>query len=690
MAIPFLHDTPPPVDPVAALLQLLEEESERVVRLWSKRIRAETYELDIPGRNLRAPLRRLIEELVRLLRDRGTDTLSLWPEVVRSHGARRYNQRFDAEDLAREFKSLEEVLLTVYARRNGRLEPEVATFMVELVGEAHASAQASFARVLRTEEVRFREAAVMESVLHHVEVGILLAEVDGTVSFATPPVSRLIGMPMRAVVGSRSQSPLAAVLTQVNARQPNGESFKVADMPFMRALKERGPVRGVMMVVERPGGGEATLEMSATPVWEEEGELAGVIQTFTDRTEAANKTKALMSANDAVRRLQGRLLQRTRTQALGQLASGAAHALNNFLNVLRLRITLLRREFKPEHLDALDKTVGQVGELVARLQEFNVQRTEEQLSDVQVDATVREALEMARAELEGREHPVTVEQRLGEPGAVRADPGFFRELVVNLLLAERERLSDEGGRVLVETRREADGWVTLRVADSSTPYEAEDMTRMFDPLNRESVAPQLSLLLAVARNQVQRWGGELTVENLPEGGAAFVVRLPLVRSADEAAAVVAARPTEGPEPAGPRRFQQTRRVLVVDDDLDNARMMAEVLGEEGYDVKVANSGDVALKMWDERRYDAALLDAVMPDMSGWEVARELRKRSPQALLAIVTGMDVRGQNRANLALVDAVFRKPIDVGALDDFLGQAEAHPGGGGGGGAGAPPPSA
>jgi CheY-like chemotaxis protein/PAS domain-containing protein len=682
MAIPFLHDTPPPVDAVAALLQLLEEEAERVVRLWSKRIRAETYELDISGRNLRAPLRRLIDELVRLLRDRGKDAVFLWPEVVRSHGARRYNQRFDAEDLAREFKSLEEVFLYVYARRNGVLEPEVATFIVELVGEAHASAQASFARVLRTEEVRFREAAVMESVLHHVEVGILLAEVDGTVSFATPPVSRLIGVPMRAVVGSRSQSPLSVVLTQVSARQPNGEAFKVADMPFMRALKERGPVRGVMMVVERPGGGEATLEMSATPVWEEEGELAGVIQTFTDRTEAATKTKALMSANDAVRRLQGRLLQRTRTQALGQLASGAAHALNNFLNVLRLRITLLRREFKPEHLDALDKTVGQVGELVARLQEFNVQRTEEQLTEVQVDATVREALELARAELEGREHPVTVELRLGEPGAVRADPGFFRELVVNLLLAERERLSDEGGRVLVETRREADGRVTLRVADSSTPYEAEDMTRMFDPLSRDAAAPQLSLLLAVARNQVQRWGGELTVENLQECGAAFVVRLPLARSEEEAAR--AAGPEEA---AAPRRFQQTRRVLVVDDDPDNARMMAEVLSEEGYDVKVANSGDVALKMWNERRYDAALLDAVMPDLSGWEVARELRKRSPQALLAIVTGMDVRGQNRANLALVDAVFRKPIDVGALDDFLGQSEPH---GGGGGAGGAPPSA
>jgi CheY-like chemotaxis protein len=116
-------------------------------------------------------------------------------------------------------------------------------------------------------------------------------------------------------------------------------------------------------------------------------------------------------------------------------------------------------------------------------------------------------------------------------------------------------------------------------------------------------------------------------------------------------------------------------VLVVDDDLDNARMMAEVLSEEGYDVQVAHNPEVALQLWDKRRFDAALLDAVMPEMSGWELARELRQRSPQVLLAIVTGMDVRGQNRASLALVDAVFRKPIDVGALDEFLAQGE--PGG-------------
>jgi CheY-like chemotaxis protein len=157
-----------------------------------------------------------------------------------------------------------------------------------------------------------------------------------------------------------------------------------------------------------------------------------------------------------------------------------------------------------------------------------------------------------------------------------------------------------------------------------------------------------------------------------------VVRLPRVHAAAAEAPHTEASRAEVIRPEAPRRFQQTRRVLVVDDDLDNARMMAEVLGEEGYEVQVAHSPEVALGMWDRRRFDAALLDAVMPEMSGWELARELRQKSPQTLLAIVTGMDVRGQNRANLALVDAVFRKPIDVGALDDFLGQSEGGTGAG------------
>ena len=266
--------------------------------------------------------------------------------------------------------------------------------------------------------------------------------------------------------------------------------------------------------------------------------------------------------------------------------------------------------------------------------------------------------------------------KLGAAGAkVHVDAGFFRELVVNLLFAARDRMPQGGKLVLTSAPDGHEGWLALRIQDAGPPYSVDALAQLFDPLNRASSAPHVSLLLAVARHQVQRWGGELTVENARgvQGadvrGAAFLVRLPRAPEAGKEA-----QAAQAPRVPIPRRFQLTRKVLVVDDDPDNARMMAEVLGEEGYNVHVAPSGDVALKMWEMQRYDAALLDALMPDMSGWELARELRQRSPQVLLAIVTGMDVRGQNRANLALVDAVFRKPIDVGALDEFLGQSGAH----------------
>jgi len=660
----FGEDRVKELDPIGALSDLIAAERPRIVRLWSKRLSAEVYEIEIPGKDLRAPLDRLVSELGRLLRDRGEDALRLWPEVVRPHGAQRYEQLFESEDLVREFKALLEVLLHVYARFRGGLEPEVAELAAELVGEGLSAAMASFARVLKTEEVRFREAGVMESVLHQVDVGILLADPDGIVSFATPPVQRLLGVPMRTVIGARALVALEPILKQAGARHAHGPPFKPADMPFLRVLQERTSIRGETMVVQRPGGGEAILELSATPIWEEGGELAGVIQTFTDHTESAHKSRALLDAYEELRRLQGRLLQRTRTQALGQLATGAAHTLNNYLNVLRLRITLLRREFKAEHVDALDRTVGDIGQLVSRLQEFSVDRGDETLEDADVDVMVRDAVVPVRTEIDQHVPAISLEIAAGAPGAIRVDPAFFRELIVNLVLAALARLKT-GGSIRVSTAQEGSG-VIVRVGDSGARYSEAELAQLFDPLDRAATAPQRSLILAVARDQVQRWGGELTVENVKEGGAAFRIRLPLV--------VHSALPrTEDPidtVPAAPRQLQKARSVLVVDDDVDNAAMMAEVLTDEGYVVTMAPSGSAALLLWDQQHFDAALVDGLMPDMSGWELARELRKRSPHVLLAMVTGMDVRGQNRDNLALVDAVFRKPVDVGALDDFLSQ--------------------
>lgn len=652
-------------DPVAALASVVGEERERIARLWSKRLRLELSEVEARSSELRAPMLELISELARLLRDRGEDAVRLWPEVVRSLGVDRYELRYEPEDLSRELKSLQQVLLRVYVRRRGTLEPEIAELIADLIGEASAAVHASYARVLRTEEVRLRDTALMESLIEHIDVGIVLAEEDGRISYATPPVSRVLGLPARVLIGSSGDA-TRTVLAQLHARHLDGQPFRLADLPFVRALKDKRSVKGAMMAIDRLSDGrEAVLELNAIPVRQEGTDaLYGVVMTLVDRTETTQRARELTHAYDQLRQLQGRLLQRTRAQALGQLASGAAHNLNNFLNVMRLRLTLLRREFKPEYLDALDRTVNNITELVARLQDFAMHRSEEELVPASLQLTIDEGLGLVRPELESANVQLEVDIALEGDPLCRFDPVSLRELLVNLTLSGRSRMP-EGGTLTVRGRQ-AEGWVELSFEDTGPALDQDELIRVFDPLKGKAPAPQLTLLLAVGRNQVQQWGGELWCENRPDGqGAVFRLRMPIVQPAEQEV-----KPSVAEERAA-RAPVHTRRVLVVDDEPDNARMMAQLLTEEGYEVCVATTGEEAMQMWSASQFEAALLDALLPDRSGWAVAREIRQQNPNALVAMVTGADVRGQNRDSLALVDAVFRKPIDPDALDDFLSQA-------------------
>ena len=650
-------------DPLTAFVRIVEHERSSIARLWTKRLAAELHDLDLPGKEWKESQLGLIAELARLLRTRGEDAVLLWPELMRAHAIRRYEQGFSAEDLARETKTLQQVLLKVYSRHRGELEPEIADLIAVLVNEAGAAMHSAYTRVIKTEEVHLREAALMESVLHHIDVGILLAETDGELSFATPPVSVLLGLPPRAFIGARADG-LRTLLRQLRARHLDGTNVKASDVPLLRALRDRKEVRGVTMIIEHhPDHREVILEMTALPVWDADGEeLLGAVQTMTDRTEAIQRARALESANEELRRLHGQLGERTRSEALGELAHGAAHALNNFLNVIRLRLTLFQREPDPRHIEALERTVDKIGALVSRLQDFTFEPKAEERQPTELFGVVREAL----SSIEGDLARSKVEVRLdlaGDP-VVLADPVSLRELVLNVVRTARGRMPD-GGRLSIHGTT-SEGSAELSIEDTGEAFSPEQCQGVFDPLKAQSPLPHQALLLGLGRTQVRRWDGELFCESPAQGsdhGVAFRLRLPLATEASETAEQASPRVSTHPG-------QAARRVLIVDDDPENARMMAELLSDEGYEPTVALSGSEAMTCWNAAAFDAALLDAIMPDSSGWTLAREIRRRAPGALIAMVTGADVRGQNRENLALVDAVFRKPVDLGALDEFLSQ--------------------
>ena len=118
----------------------------------------------------------------------------------------------------------------------------------------------------------------------------------------------------------------------------------------------------------------------------------------------------------------------------------------------------------------------------------------------------------------------------------------------------------------------------------------------------------------------------------------------------------------------------TRNILIIDDDLTLSEELTEVIREEGYNVSVANDGDVGLKMIDRGNYDVVLLDLKMQKMSGIEVLKKLRGRKRPFKIIVLTGRPIEGDALENgglkndekkaLETADSVVAKPFDVEEL--------------------------
>lgn len=111
------------------------------------------------------------------------------------------------------------------------------------------------------------------------------------------------------------------------------------------------------------------------------------------------------------------------------------------------------------------------------------------------------------------------------------------------------------------------------------------------------------------------------------------------------------------------------KVLIVDDNKDFARTMADVLVDEGCDVQVAHTGEEAIKFYDSQNFDLAFMDVQLPGISGVDGFLEIRKRSPQARVVMVTGYGT--ENVLDQALqsgVMAVLEKPLNWQAVLEFV----------------------
>jgi len=282
-----------------------------------------------------------------------------------------------------------------------------------------------------------------------------------------------------------------------------------------------------------------------------------------------------------------------------------------------------------------------------------------------LSSVIERAIESARPLIDERGHRVALDLPT-EPVTFLADPARLGQVFANLL-NNAAKYTDVGGRIWVRAGVEGNELV-VGVKDDGPGLTKELRAHAFDlfmqgPQTRARARGGLGIGLTLVRRLVELHGG--SVDALSEGpgrGAEFVVRLPLRLPA----VADGAPPTAAIASSGPRR-----RILVVDDNVDAAEALGELLRDYGHEVATAHDGPQALDHVRLHRPEIVLLDISMPEMDGYEVARRIRGELGlgDALLIALTGYgEDRHRRLAREAGFDQHVTKPVDASKLEELL----------------------
>ncbi|HZS38951.1 MAG TPA: response regulator [Polyangia bacterium] len=603
------------LEPAAELSAFLERERARVTR----RLRAELRALGRPpdGAEL------LVDELARVVAERGEQAPRVFAGIAAELGQRQFAAGASMRDLGRELGALAGAILHAWRQARGRtLSTELAALLNALTTESVSETAAVVARAERQETSRALDAA-LRLALDQVEEAVRVFDRDGALLHATATAGRVLG-----------ESP-----------QPSD-----AVREALRTGSRAGPVRAHRSLADE----EHQLEVIALPILDG-ARLEGAIEVTRDLTPELRHVEELTRADRELGALHARVRRLGHDRAMGDLASGAALALNNELNAITLRLRLVRADAGPlegkatlaRHLEALEAAAQKSASLVARLQELAARRPHGPPAAVELNAAVLEALDLVRPELTAAatDRSVRVDARLGHAGSVLAASTELRELLCALLVAARDALP-AGGVLQLGTRRDREHGEVRFV------YAA--------PAGDDSA----TLALEAARDSARRLGGALDTD-VSNGVITHRLLLPRAAPAPELAPAPAARPAD----------RGARRVLIVDDDAGNRETLVELLALSGYQADAAADSLEALAAVEARDYHAALVDLAMPEMNGWELARRLRALHPELRIAIVTGWEPAAGAPAPAGAAERIFRKPIDLRAVQAFLDEgAAAH----------------
>src|SRR5215813_14083269 len=378
--------------------------------------------------------------------------------------------------------------------------------------------------------------------------------------------------------------------------------------------------------------------------------------------EAHQSSRQHQSVVDDLRATQAQLVRGETLAAIGKLASGMAHHLNNLFAVILGRVeaallTLADPDAR-RYLEIVQRAAQDGAEVVRRVQRFSRVQPVSRASPVDLNKLAEEVLELTRPrwhdEAQLRQIRIDTELALGVIKPVAGELAPLREVLTNLVLNAIDAMPG-GGKLTLRTWSDGQQ-VHGAVSDTGSGMSEEVRQRAFEPFYTTKGPKSTGLGLSVTYGIVQRHNGRIEIDTGPGRGTTVHIILP------------AALPTIGPRPASLAATGDASalRVLVVDDEPEVRSAVADMLGTAGYTAYQASGGREALAWLDGgQSVDLVLTDLGMPGMTGTDLARTVRGRWPHLRLGLMTGWD---QTEAPVgeasSMVDFVIAKPFKLAAL--------------------------
>ena len=389
----------------------------------------------------------------------------------------------------------------------------------------------------------------------------------------------------------------------------------------------------------RLDGSGVEVEVAAIP-FVDKGRLAAhlVIRDITKRLEAQG----------VARRAEERLREAQKLEAIGALAGGVAHEVNNMMVVvLGASDLLLRNSALPDDwardLRDIWNAADRAATVTRQLLAFS-RRAVYLPQAIDLDTLVRN-VEQTVGRLLGDERQLALV--LGGPLGVMVDGGQIEQVIVNLVLNARDAMPT-GGQLTITTRgavidadlREWAGtpiphgrYGLMSIRDTGVGIDASNLARLFEPFfTTKPVGEGTGLGLAAVYGIMEQNAGFVAVESTPALGTTFNLYFPLVPDATPPA-----WPHDQP-PVAAAAVRAGATILVIDDEPSVLKITGRILEAEGFRVRLASDGESALtSVAREGRPDLVLTDLIMPGMSGAEVARRLAADWPDLPILFVSG-----------------------------------------------------